>query len=534
MQFNGSMHVRSEYYGVEMSSVRVMCITTTIQLPCTIGAAYDQMAEAVVACVITANGRPVGIVDTATLLRAVKYGLAHASATDCMWQLPTRAIPVYTPTHRIERMRNGYAWCELADAPTRMISWESVHRALPSTIATLLMQVAQVATEHDAQLYVVGGAVRSVVQAEPITDLDVAMHGDMVILGPAIADRLGTTIMQRSAFDTATLAMPDDVIAQTGIPYIDIVPLRTETYVHPGALPIVTPTTSIVVDLGRRDLTVNAMAIAFRPQHEMPLYDPFAGHADLVHHRARILHPLSFVDDPTRIVRLARLIVRVQLMMDTTTRRSLRWAVRSGVIAQVSRQRWMQEIQRTLHEAHPDMTIALLRRWGVLAQIDAVFTHGVAASIHQLLPEWRMLALIWQAPVTKIAQFMARWHEAPKPMRGVVLLRQTRRQWQRFVNASPSQIASYLRQFDRRLLQQVALIDSQLAMLLQRVDAAHAAMPPVYVRGGDLIRLGVPAGPVVGRLLQALNDVLIDGATDLVTYDAQVAWVMRHRLWQQR
>jgi hypothetical protein len=159
-----------------------------------------------------------------------------------------------------------------------------------------------------------------------------------------------------------------------------------------------------------------------------------------------------------------------------------------------------------------------------LAQIDAVFTHGVAAGIHQLLPEWRMLALIWPAPVTKIAQYMARWHEAPKPMRGVVLLRQTRRQWQRFVSASPSQIASYLRQFDRRLLQQVALIDVQLAVLLQRV----------YVRGGDLIRLGVPAGPIVGRLLQALNDVLLDGATDLVTYDAQVAWVMRHRLWQQR
>lgn len=322
------------------------------------------MTHDTVACVRTAAGRPLGIVDTPTLAHAIAFGFADEPMTRCMWQLPTRTTPVYTRTYLIERVRHGYAWQPVASDANRMISWSAVYQALPAALAEVLMQVAQVADAHDAQLYVVGGAVRSVIQVEPITDLDVAMNGDMAAIGPAIALRLGTTIIQRSAFDTATLAMPDAVIHQTGIAYIDIVPLRTETYVHPGALPVVTPTDAIVVDLGRRDLTVNAMAIAFRPQDAMPLYDPFAGHADLIHQRARILHPLSFIDDPTRIVRMARLMVRLGLTMDTTTRRALRWAVSSGVLLRVSRQRWIQELQRTLDEAEPHAVLTLLRRWG--------------------------------------------------------------------------------------------------------------------------------------------------------------------------
>ena len=533
MQFNGSMHsIKS--VPVELSDELVNHITTTIRLPCTIAAAHARIRHGSVACVVTTSGRTVGIVDTSTLWHAIAFGFAEEPLTYCMWQLPTRITPVYTPTYWIQRVRHGYVWRALSAEPNRLIPRVAVYQALPPAIATVLTHVAQIAADHDAQLYVVGGAVRSVIRAEPITDLDVAMNGDMAIIGPAIADRLGTTIMQRSAFDTATLAMPDQVIAHTGISYIDIVPLRTETYAHPGALPVVTPTASIVVDLGRRDLTVNAMAIAFRPQDAMPLYDPFAGDADLVHQKARILHPLSFIDDPTRVVRMARLMVRLGLEMDNTTRWALRWAVASGALLRVSRQRWIQELQRIFDEAYPGAVIALLRRWGVLVQIDAVFTHGVAPAIAQLPSEWRILALIWRAPLMQLVDFMTRWHEAPKSMRGVVLLRQTRRQWQRLCTTAPSRIAHYLRQFDRRLLQHVALIEPQLALLLQCVDTAQAVMTPMYVRGGDLIRLGVSAGPLVGHLLQALNDALLDGATDLSTYDAQVEWVQAHRLWRRR
>lgn len=532
MQLSGSIHDnRCMFCG--SASKRVNQITLTIQHSWTISVAHAHLVQGAVARVVTATGRSIGIVDASTLWHAIESGFAAELVTHCMWQIPTRCSPVYTPTCCIMRMRNGYVWHSIVPEPSRFVPWQDVYQALPETIWDVLTQVARVASAKHAQLYVVGGAVRSVVQSEPITDLDVAMNGDMAVIGPTLADYLGTTILQHSAFDTATLAMPDDVIAQTGVTYIDIVPLRTETYTHPGALPVVTPTSSIVVDLGRRDLTINAMAIAFRPHEDMPLYDPFAGHTDLVQHWARVLHPLSFIDDPTRVVRMARLMVRLGLIMDATTRRSLRWAMASGVVQRVSRQRWVQELYRTLDEATPQATFVLLRRWGILAQIDVVFTHGVASEVTQLSPEWRILALIWQAPIAQLADFMVRWHDAPKPMRGVVVLRQTRRQWYRLRTAAPSRVALYLRQFDRRLLQQVALMEPRLAALIQRVDTAHGAMTPMYVRGGDLIRLGVSAGPLVGRLLQVLQDTLLDGNA-LTTYDAQIDWLQGHVLWSRR
>lgn len=507
-------------------------ITTTITLPCTIADAMMQIPVASFVRVVHTHGKEAGVTNAETVARAGAFGLAHSSVSYCMWDLPTWRTPVYTATHCITRTPQGYTVQPIAhNTPTQMVAWEQVERALPVGLADVLTQLAQVVHDAGAQLYVVGGAVRSILQKEPITDLDVAIHGDMAVIGPAMARQLNTTIIQRSAFDTATLAMPADVATHTGVTYLDLVPLRTEIYAYPGALPTVAPTTSIVVDLGRRDITLNAMAIAYQPHAPMPLYDPFAGAVDLHKRRARVLHPLSMIDDPTRIVRIARLMIRLQLTTDGTSRRAIRWAVASHVIGRVSRQRWMQEMQRTLDEVHPQAVFGLLKRWGVLAQIDRALTHGVAPEVHQLPSEWRILAVIWRAPLHQLAHLMMEWTDAAKPLRGIVYLRQTRRRWRHLLSAPPSQIGAYVRQFDRRLLQHVGVLEPMVARLLARVDSAQSTMTPMYVRGGDLIRLGVMPGPQVGRLLQVLNDALLDGVHDLHTVDAQVAWLKTHRLW---
>lgn len=484
-----------------------------------------------VACVTDARGVLIGVVDEATLTHAVALGFGEMSLARCVRQLPTRRMSVYTPTSRIMRVAAGYAYAVVETDACDEIAWLHVRQSLPDALADVLAQIAAIARQHNAQLFVVGGAVRSVLQSEPITDLDVAMNGDMAMIGPAIAQQLVTTILQRSLFDTATLAMPAHVISATGIASIDIVPLRTETYAHPGALPVVHPTTSIVSDLGRRDLTINAMAIAYQPDQSMPLYDPFAGRDDLAHRRARILHPLSLIDDPTRLVRLARFMARLQLHMDGTTRQAIRWAVEAHVIRHVSRQRWMNEIQRILDEAQPHVVWALLRRWGVLNQIDPVFMHRLSPHVHQIPSAWRMIAVLWSAPLAPLMQFMARWHESPKPLRGIVKLRQTRRWWRWLCQRPPSQVVAYLRPFDRLLLTHVAVLEPQLAVLVQRADTAHATMVPMVVRGDDLVDLGLPRGVVIGRLLQALHDALLDGADDMPSYDTQIAWLMRHPLW---
>lgn len=534
MQFNGSIHdIHTQpAHSIAMEThVCAMKITTTVQLPCTIGEARVVMPAQGVACVADARGVLIGVVDEATLTHAIALGFGEMSLAQCLWQLPTRRMSVYTPNGRFVRVAAGYAYAVVATDATDAIAWLHVRQSLPDALADVLAQIATIARQHNAQLFVVGGAVRSVLQSAPITDLDVAMNGDMAVIGPAIAQQLVTTIIQRSLFDTATLAMPAHVVAATGISSIDIVPLRTETYTHPGALPVVYPATSIVRDLGRRDLTINAMAIAYQPDQTMPLYDPFAGRDDLLHRRARILHPMSLIDDPTRLVRLARFMARLQLHMDETTRQAIRWAVDAQVIRHVSRQRWINEIQRILDEVHPHVAWAVLRRWGVLNQIDPVFVQRLSPHVQQLPSAWRIIAVLWSAPLAPLIQFMARWHEAPKPLRGIVTLRQTRRQWRWLQRRPPSQVVAYLRAFDRLLLTHVAAFEPQLAALVQRADTAQATMGTLMVRGDDLVALGLPKGANIGRLLQALHDALIDGAADMPTHDMQIAWLMRHPLW---
>lgn len=502
-------------------------ITTMVSLPCTITEAHAQLTHADVACIVNPHGVPLGLTDARTVARAYAYGLGDASIRQCMWDLPTYRRSVYTPTVQLMRTKQGYCAEHISETPAHMISWEQVQQSLPPTLADVLNQLAMVAAQFGVQLYVVGGAVRSVLHATPITDLDVAIHGDMVELGQAMAQQLATPIMQRSAFDTATLAMPQAVADATGIPYLDLVPLRIEQYQHPGALPSVHPTASIVVDLGRRDLTINAMAIAYRLHTPMPLYDPFAGQVDLHKRHARLLHPLSIIDDPTRAIRLARLMVRMQLTPDAMTLRAIRWAVETEAIRRVSRQRWIQEVLRVLDEPDPAAIMRLLRRWRILPQIDEALMHGVAPEVHQLPTAWRIVALLWCAPVGQLIRFMYVWHDAPKPLRGIGALRQTKRRWRTLMTRPPSYTAQYVRQFDRALLDAVAIIEADLAVLLQRVDAAYAVMPTLLVRGSDVIGLGISPGPMVGQLLQALSDALLDGTVHLVTYDAQIEWVRR-------
>ena len=148
-----------------------------------------------------------------------------------------------------------------------------------------LGRVGDVLAGHEA--WIVGGVARALVSgSRPDADIDIAVEGD---LEPVLA-ALGLPARRHDRFGTAVVALGDGRHA-------DIARTRTESYAHPGALPDVAPA-AIGEDLGRRDFTANAIAIALAPPHRV--LDPFDGAADLAAGRLRVLHPGSFADDPTR------------------------------------------------------------------------------------------------------------------------------------------------------------------------------------------------------------------------------------------
>ncbi len=187
---------------------------------------------------------------------------------------------------------------------------------LPSEKQTLLSSIAAQSAAMDMPCYVVGGFVRDLLLGKPINDLDVIVEGDAIKLGRSLVKNFGGKLTTHDKFHTAIWHLPLTFNLQPST--LDLITARKETYLMPGALPTVTPST-IEDDLLRRDFTINSMAIRLDGNHFGELLDPLNGQADLEEGLVRVLHPRSFIDDPTRIFRAIRYEARYSFNLEHST-----------------------------------------------------------------------------------------------------------------------------------------------------------------------------------------------------------------------
>ena len=182
---------------------------------------------------------------------------------------------------------------------------------IPSEKQNLLSDIADQAASLGMPCYIVGGFVRDLLLGKPINDLDIIVEGDAIKLGEALVKKYSGKLTSHHKFHTAIWHVPSTFDPSTGSGQrlrpstLDLITARKETYSQPGALPTVTPST-IEDDLRRRDFTINAMAIRIDGDHFGELLNPLNGQDDLQNGIVRVLHPRSFVDDPTRIFRAIR------------------------------------------------------------------------------------------------------------------------------------------------------------------------------------------------------------------------------------
>ena len=171
------------------------------------------------------------------------------------------------------------------------------------------------------------------------------------------------------------------------------------------------PEVTLEDDLARRDLTINAMAIDERGR----LIDPHGGQADL---RAGILRHVApaFVEDPLRVLRVARFAARLGFAVAPETRRLMRKVVLSGELATLAPERVWQELARGLTEEHPSQMLAVLRQCGALAallpEVDALFAAAPDLSRRGARP----------SVLLSLALDFAARHRLPLPVRAAVLM----------------------------------------------------------------------------------------------------------------
>jgi tRNA nucleotidyltransferase (CCA-adding enzyme) len=197
----------------------------------------------------------------------------------------------------------------------------AIRERIPAEYLPILEAAATLGGETGQSVGVVGGGVRDLLLDRTIREVDVVIEPPVRAIAEELARRYNGKLISHDAFHTFTISLPSGS-------KLDLVTAREETYRASGALPDVTPST-LEKDLKRRDFTINAMALLLNRQRFGELLDPHQGQADLKLGLIRILHPMSFVDDPTRLFRAVRFAARFKFSLEAETEILALKAVRS-------------------------------------------------------------------------------------------------------------------------------------------------------------------------------------------------------------
>ena len=336
------------------------------------------------------RGSLVGHVTRENLDQAIGHGLSHAPVKSVMsTEVATcseehaapRAHPPAPQLGRRSRRRAAPRTRSSASSPGATccsalgeLRVEEAAPAGPDLSERLLalpglepvFEAVQAVGEGFEGVYLVGGAVRDLLMDEPSFDVDIAVEGDGIAFGRALAKALGGRVVPHDKFGTAV------VIHDGG--RVDVATARTEFYDYPGALPAVEQA-SIRQDLYRRDFTINALAVSLKGEDFGRVVDFFGGLADLEAGVLRVLHNLSFIDDPTRLFRALRYENRYGFRMEAHTQGLARACVEMELVGELSSARLRDELEALLSEAEVAGT---LRRLAELRLDEAIHPHLAA------------------------------------------------------------------------------------------------------------------------------------------------------------
>jgi len=223
----------------------------------------------------------------------------------------------------------------------------------PQRVHDLLAEFGTVGDLLGYPVYAVGGFVRDLLMRVENFDVDIVVEGDGIEFAEQFEKRFPCRIRTHKKFGTALILFPDGL-------KVDVATARIEVYDSPAALPTV-ESGPIKMDLYRRDFTINTLAIRLNPRSFGELIDFFGGLRDIKEKVVRVLHNLSFVEDPTRVFRAIRFEQRLGFQIGKHTQNLLRNAVKMGFLDRLSGGRVFSELILILHEENPIPALKRMR-----------------------------------------------------------------------------------------------------------------------------------------------------------------------------
>jgi tRNA nucleotidyltransferase (CCA-adding enzyme) len=270
-------------------------------------------------------------------------------------------VGIITRTNLLRYMYAGEELYDLArdNLPVRSREVERLmNRLLSPRVVQILRDLGRVGKGLDLPVYVVGGFVRDLLVGIENYDVDVTVEGNGILFAETFAREFGCRVKSHQKFGTAVIIFPDGF-------KIDVASTRLEYYSSPGALPTV-ERSSLKMDMYRRDFTVNTLAIQLNIQDFGNLIDYYGGQKDLQERQIRVLHNLSFVEDPTRVFRAIRFEQRLDFHIAKHTENLIKSAVKMDFLATLGGKRLLTELVHILREKEPLRAVERMNELGLL------------------------------------------------------------------------------------------------------------------------------------------------------------------------
>lgn len=405
-----------------------------------------------------------------------------------------------------------------------------------------LNPIGKLADEMDYHAYLVGGFVRDLILRNDNLDVDVVIEGDAIAFAREMSKRLNLKIRVHPQFGTAKVYYPDGF-------KVDVATARLEYYKAPAALPVVEHD-SLKLDLYRRDFTINTLAISLNKNTYGELVDFFGAQIDVKEKTIRVLHSLSFVEDPTRVFRAVRFEQRFGFQIGKFTLNLIRNAVKMSFLSRIRAPRIWRELSLILLEENP---VAIMRR---LQELDLIrFIHPALVFDHEkerlfremdAVLKWYtlsykerhnrvfyyLLGLMDRMTTEEVSDFSKRL--APSESMGRRLVQEADRAGETLVRLSgayrfmkKSEVYRQLEALSQegRLFVMAKSHSEDVKKAVSSYITYAETLTPATT-GADIKTMGVKEGPVYGEILDALKVAKIDQG--LSTKEEELDFVRRY------
>ncbi|MBN2332961.1 MAG: CBS domain-containing protein [Deltaproteobacteria bacterium] len=415
----------------------------------------------------------------------------------------------------------------------------------PAAIIEILHQVGDLADEMQLPVFLVGGVVRDLLMRQKNLDIDIVVEGDGIALARAFARLYRCRCHVHATFRTAVIVFPDGF-------KIDVASTRMEYYDTPASLPK-TSESSLKVDLYRRDFTINTMVVSLNRKRFGELRDYFGAFRDLKERTIRVLHNLSFVEDPTRVFRAVRFEQKFGFAIGRQTEHLIANAIKMGFITKLSGIRIVGELKLICSEANPLPIFRRLHYFDLWSQvfpgidIEAAL-EKIVPSVRDVLSWYEYLFLEqkvenWQVYLLAILNGVAADQAAVQVARlnlqqtvayqflqareqGIRAAKQLTKEFHQRRMVSNSLVAGLLKPLPLEVILYVLAGHEQreIQRLISTYITTLQFISP-QVTGHDLIAMGLVPGVHFKVILERLRDARLDGQVQ--DRDDEVALVHR-------